>query len=251
MEELNSELQTELEQQIKTKPLWNPKYFLAFSIIFSYLPISLFYIANYNRMREKKLRNKAIIIVLVTTTVFLIGLFFIPFELVSRIFSLSILCGMGYYMKTSQEKLFDEFIDKGGKSANYIFPFVLSLIFILVCIYLLIISANIPDQYIEFLDDEVYYTNKVSVEDVEKLGEFLIEIEWFSKDDSRISVKLDITDNTYKVYFIIKKEYIEDEDLISTFTYLKYELENEIFEGNAVEVYLTDDTFKELKRIVD
>lgn len=168
-----------------------------------------------------------------------------------RIISLAITYGLGYYMKITQETMYKEHIDNGGKSANYILPIIVSLVFISVIIWLQVISVNIPDKYIEFLDDEIYYTDHVKVEDVNRLGEFLIETEYFIEDNLRTSVKLDYTDNVYRVFFVINKEYIDDEDLINAFRYLRNELKEITYSGSDVEIIITDELFNILKTIND
>ncbi len=244
------ENQYEHEQRIVRKPIWNPKYFFILTILFSHIPISIFYIINFIRLK-KKLWNESILIIIIATLLMLIGIFNIPNEFMVRIISLAITYGLGYYMKITQETMYKEHIDNGGKSANYILPIIVSLVFISVIIWLQVISVNIPDKYIEFLDDEIYYTDHVKVEDVNRLGEFLIETEYFIEDNLRTSVKLDYTDNVYRVFFVINKEYIDDEYLINAFRYLRNELKEKIYSGSAVEIIITDELFNILKTIND
>lgn len=238
-----------LEQSFSKKAIWNPKYFLILTFLFSHIPVSIFYILNFHRLNRKSSRNKSILLIMSATALLVIGFYIIPSGSILKIFSLSISYGLGYYMKYSQEELYKEHIENGGKSAKYFLPVLLSLIFGAFLIFLIILTSSVPDKSIQFLDDEIYYTDSVSVEDVNLLGNLLIEIEYFYEDNVRASVKLDYDNYIYKIYFIIKEEYINNEKVINAFSELKNDIKKNLYPGHDVEIHFTDEYFKSIKVI--
>lgn len=240
-----------IEQQTTLKPIWNPKYFLILTLFFSHIPLSIFYILNYHRLNKKSLRNKSILITLIATILVVIGLSFITSEFIIKILSFAVSYGMGYYMMASQSQLYKEHIENGGRSAKYILPVLLSVCFLGALIWLIFLTINIPDQYTEFLDDEIYYTENVTVEDVNLLGNYLIDIEYFNEDNLTASVKLDYAKDIYKVYFVVIKEAIEDEDILQAFGELRYILMEDVFVDSDVEIHFADEFLNTLKIIKD
>lgn len=244
------ENQYEYEQQYTVKPLWNPKYFFILTILFSHIPILIFYIWNFVRLKEKSW-YKPILLISIVTFLLLTSNFIIPSAIIAKIISTAIIWGLGHYMKVTQEPLYEEHIARGGKSARYILPIIVSLLFASVVIWFLIMIGNIPENYKVYLDDEVYYTEYVQVEEVDRLGEFLIDQELFYEDGMTVAVKLDYEDKAYHVFFVIDEGYLDDEELMDVFRYLRYELMDNIYPGNNVEIHLTDGLFKIIKTIKD
>lgn len=232
------------EKQVNLKPIWNPKYFLLLSILFTHIPVMIFYILNFHRLREKSLRNKAIIIMIGATLIVVIGVMFIPDGTIGAAVGGGISIGLGFYMSSSQKELYKKHIDKGGKSAKYYFPVVVCILYISVLIWIMILTIQVPDQYVQFLDDEVYYTENVLYEDVDALGNFLIEIQYFSLENPRVSAKLDYVNGVYKVYFITLSEAADDQEVINAFRSIRDMIKEYVFRENEVEVYLTDEYFK-------
>ncbi|MCL2804750.1 MAG: hypothetical protein FWD26_02310 [Treponema sp.] len=95
-----------------------------------------------------------------------------------------------------------------------------------------------------FNGTQVFYTSAVTLNEVEKLGNYLVE-EGFA-DGEHKSVQLNKTGNTYEFRMVVKKgietdlEYRELGKLIAT------ELSTYVFNGARVDTHFCDEKFKTL-----
>ncbi|WP_105616856.1 hypothetical protein [Vallitalea okinawensis] len=243
---------SDYQEQYTVKPLWNPKYFFILTLIFTYIPISIFYIWNFIRLK-KKIWNQSIIIILAATCLTVISIFFISNEFIAKVIGMTMSFGLGQYMKVTQEPLYKEHIERGGKSASYILPTIISIVFTIAFVAVMIwsfsITKNIPENYKVYLDDEIYYTEHVKSEEVDRLGEFLIEEGFFFEDNATVAVKLDYENNIYHVSIMIDEEYYDDQEVNDALRYLWYRLTEDVFDGDPVRIHITDDLFNIIKTI--
>ncbi|WP_298510328.1 hypothetical protein [uncultured Kordia sp.] len=93
---------------------------------------------------------------------------------------------------------------------------------------------------------EIRYTDKVMIEDVEKLKDFLIEY-GFSSDNVEKTVELDRESMTYIFKLIIAKNKLENEAVLSYLTRLKMELTKKVFSGLPVKIHMCDEMMNTLK----
>lgn len=193
---------------------------------------------------------------LLSFSIFIGALIFIPIIIpitiinsIAKVLGTGINIGVGIYLSNNQKKLFEEHVEKGGNKASFAVPIVLSIIAAAALIFFSISYESIPDNKINFNGDELYYTNSVNIEEVEAVGEVLIETEYFCDDGKDISVKIDKKENLYIISLCINKEYVDDANLLDFSNQLCEYLPYEIFNGEAVEVHLCDNKFKPLKKI--
>lgn len=95
---------------------------------------------------------------------------------------------------------------------------------------------------------EIRYTNKVMIEDVEKLKDFLIDYK-FSSDRVEKTVEIDRENMTYIFKLVIEKNRLEDKNVISYLTLLKMEMSKNVFSGLVVKIHMCDDLMNTLKVI--
>lgn len=95
---------------------------------------------------------------------------------------------------------------------------------------------------------EVRYTNKVTMEDVEKLKDFLIDYK-FSGDKVEKTVEIDRENMTYIFKLVIDENRLEDKNVISYLTLLKMEMSKKAFSGLPVKIHMCDDLMNTLKVI--
>ncbi|MCM1991645.1 hypothetical protein [Oceanirhabdus seepicola] len=237
------------------KALWDPKNFLVMSVFLSFLPAGILYSLNYGRVGNRKKKNISLVLSLLGFILFIVALIFIPIiipitmiNLIAKLLGTGINIVVGIYLKNNQEKIFKEHIKNGGNKASFVVPILLSIIVWVIIFLLPTPYDSIQDNKVVFDGDEVYYTESVAVEEAEKLGEFLREVEFFRDEDDRC-VKIDKNEGIYIFSFGILKEYIDDADILNIASVLCEYLPNEVFNGEEVEVHLCDENFKPLKKI--
>lgn len=248
-ESMITEINEASNYEMAEKAIWNPKYFVIFAALGSFLVLIPFYIINCNRLNEKKMRNEFIPLALVGIAGIVGIVTLIPSAAFARSLSVGISIGIGYYLNTKQGPLYEEHIKHGGKSASYVWPVLLLIIISGIVIVLAIMSVNIPDNYKDFGNGEVYYTDNVTSEEVDSLGNYLLAIGYFSESGNDISVKLDKLKGEYIVSFVIMEEYATDPELIETFTYAREDFELNLYPGSNVVVVLADGSFNVLQEI--
>lgn len=94
---------------------------------------------------------------------------------------------------------------------------------------------------------EIRYTNKVMLQDVEKLKEFLIE-SGFS-DDSRKTVELDRENVTYIFKMVIDEYRLRNESNLTILRLMKRELSKNVFSNLPVKIHACDELMNTLKVI--
>ncbi len=250
MENINESLRFDGEKEIiqsTGKKLWNPKGFLILSVLFSFLPASVLYSLNYGRLGLSKKRNISLVVSFVIFIVMISMVFVINGSIMKSIFY-GVNIGAAIFMNNNQAKIFENHLKNGGKKASYIVPTLASIVFAALILLSAIYSANIPEQKLLFKGNELYYTERIPKQDVEKLGIYLSE-QGFFNENRKASVKIDKLSNTYKLSLIIDKTRIEDRGLEQSAKDMINELCQNVFNDNKVEIVFCDNVFKPLKTI--
>lgn len=237
------------EEPEKRGSAWNPKYFIYLSAFFSSVPVLICYIINFRRLNKNAILNRKTLCPVVGLLLLVISLFYIENVKYAKYIVYAFNIAIGFYMQYSQKDLFKEHIEEGGKSANYILPIIMSLAFTVLVIIMLLKYSVVPDHYKVYLDDEIYYSQGTNIKDVDLLAEFLIEIEYFEKDDLVTSVKCCEKNDAMHIYFAIIKEYVNDSECIQYFKDVEADLEEFFYVNRDVHIYLTDEYFKVLREI--
>lgn len=245
---------SEENEYIAEKSLWNPKHFFVMSLFFSYIPISIFYILNFNRMRESKKRNRAIVIIIGATILLVVGILLIDNELIGKIFVLTVAYTLAYYMKSSQINLYKKQIENGAKKATYLLPILLALAFSGLLIYIIIyinrLTESMPTNYINFYDDTIYYSETISDEELELLSDYFTNYELFSDDDNPIDIMIVQIDDVYTLSLFFLEEVVDNPDVILELKYLREDLLSTVLtNGRDVKINLCDEKLNVLKSI--
>jgi len=250
MENINGSIRLNDEKDIiqsNGKKLWNPKGFLILSILFSFLPAAVLYSLNYGRLGLSKKRNISLVVSFVFFTVMISMVFVINLGIMKSIFY-GVNIGAAIFMNNNQAKIFENHMKNGGKKASYIVPTLISIVITAVILSVAFYSINIPDQKLIFKGNELYYTERISRQDVEKLGIYLSE-QGFLNENQKASIKIDKLWNTYKLSLIIDKTRIEDKELEQSAKDMINELSKNVFNDNKVDIVFCDNVFKPLKTI--
>lgn len=104
---------------------------------------------------------------------------------------------------------------------------------------------------LEFNGGELYYTSQVTKQEAQKLGECLVEQDFF--DGKEKSVQLDKEGETYVFRAVVKKELQENiannATLDPVFKFIALGMSVNVFGGSPVEIHLCDGSFKTLRVI--
>lgn len=122
---------------------------------------------------------------------------------------------------------------------------------VILTVFALILGTAMIGCYgdrVEFNKGEVYYKDGGTKEDAEKLGQYLVELKFF--DGVEKSVQLIKRDGRDVVRFVIQDEYLDQPETETSFQAIAFLLSEDVFDGDPVDVDLTDDTFETKKTIV-
>jgi hypothetical protein len=92
---------------------------------------------------------------------------------------------------------------------------------------------------LEFNQGEVYFQEPVTEQQATKLGEFLKEAEFF--DGTPKTVQLLKVDGQIQIRFVILPEFINELDIQAAFRSFGAVLRDELFEGQALELHMTNE----------
>jgi hypothetical protein len=230
-----------------TYRLWNPKSFIIFSALFSFLPAGIMYALNYGRIgnqRKKWLFLMSTIIGFIALSAFA----FIMPTTISKFLCLGINIGIGVYFMNTQTAMYQAHIQNGGERASYLLPITIAILIFVLLIATIMYSQYIPDKKLNYNKNQLYYTDSVTELQAKKLGDFL-KTEGFFKDDSQTNVKIDKQDNVFIFSMIIKDEYINNEEVVNNMKLVSKELALNVFENNKVNINLCNSRFKVLESI--
>ncbi len=98
---------------------------------------------------------------------------------------------------------------------------------------------------LEFKGGELYYTSRVTKQQAQKLGEYLVEQGFF--DGTRKSIQLDKRGDTYLFRAVMKKDAQDNEVTQRLFQVFAAELSLRVFDGSPVEIHLCDERLRTKK----
>ena len=229
--------------------LWNPNGFIVISLLFSFLPAAILYSMNYGRLGDTKKRN-IILAVAFSAFVFAITLGFLIDSPITKPLLYGLNIGLGMYMHSTQKDAYSMHLINGGKKASYIIPITVCLLATILIVYISVkTSANIPAQMKQFCDDELYYTDNVTLDEVNKLGNYLEKVSAFGYDEHAISVKLDKKSDVYIFSMVIDKNYFNDEEYLNNIKPFAQSLSSNLFNNSQVEIDVCDNRFNPIKAI--
>lgn len=230
------------------KKLWNPKSFIIFSALFSFLPAGIMYSLNYGRCGNQQKKWTSLILTLIAFITLCTLSFIIPNNITNSL-SFGINIGIGVYLMNTQTILYQEHIQNGGERASYLLPIITGIFILVLLIFTVMYSQYIPQKTLNYNKNQLFYTNNVTEAQAKKLGDFL-ETEGFFKADSRTDVKIDKQEDTYVFSMIIKDEYIDNQEVVDNMKLVSDELSIYVFENSKVKIDLCNSRFKVVKSIV-
>ena len=95
---------------------------------------------------------------------------------------------------------------------------------------------------------ELYYTSSISEREAYRLGEFLVDNEFF--DGEGKTVQINKSGNTYEFRMVVKKGIEKDEEFIQVFKNLSAVLSEDVFDGYSVDIHLCDEYLNTLRVVV-
>ena len=142
-----------------TQRLWDPKSFIIFSILFSFVPAGIMSALNYGRYGNNKMKW----IVLLSTILGFIGIITLTsfFSIDASVIFISINVGLGICLSLSQRKLYKEHIENGGKKASYIMPIAVGILIFSVTAASVIYTIYIPKNALDYGKNHLFYTSNI------------------------------------------------------------------------------------------
>ncbi|MFL0249378.1 hypothetical protein ACJDT4_03010 [Clostridium neuense] len=229
------------------KKLWNPKSFIIFSMFFSFLPAGIMYALNYGRCGNKKNRWTYLLATIIAFIAIFTLCIIIPKSIAKTLF-LSVNIALGIYFMRTQQKLYIEHIQNGGKRASYFLPITICLIITGLIIAAMIYCDFIPDNSIKYNKNELYYTDNITNSEAKKVGDYL-ESEGFFDNTSQISTKIDKQNNIYILSVIVNGDYSHNKKLIAIMYLLSNDISKNVLDNAKVRIDLCNNRFKVLKSL--
>jgi hypothetical protein len=93
---------------------------------------------------------------------------------------------------------------------------------------------------------ELRYTKNVTLQEAEKLKDFLISY-GFSTDQNPKTVELDKEDNVYLFKMVLDKSRIEDKNTVSLLYMFKEEISKNVFNNQPVKIHMCDELMNTMK----
>jgi hypothetical protein len=109
---------------------------------------------------------------------------------------------------------------------------------------LLTVGCSSYGEQKTFNGTQVFYTSAVTISDVDKLGEYLVNAEF--ADGEEKSVQLNKTGNTYEFRMVVKKGIEQDQEYRDLGKLLAAEISEYCFDGAHVDTHFCDENFKTL-----
>jgi hypothetical protein len=103
-------------------------------------------------------------------------------------------------------------------------------------------------RLLTFNNGQLYYTSSVSVEDARRLGNYLVQEQFF--DGTPKTVQLRREDGAIEVRMVVKKGVEKDRRFVKLAELLAASLSEDVFGGSQVDIHLCDDSLRTLRVIV-
>ena len=93
---------------------------------------------------------------------------------------------------------------------------------------------------LKFKDGELYYTDKVTEAEANKLGQFLVKKGYFG-DGKQVSVQLTRDNDVYQVRMVVVENYKSKKGIYpKAYQIMAAMISAKVFDGKPVEIHLTD-----------
>ncbi len=232
--------------KLPTTKLWNPKSFIIFSVFFSFLPAGIMCALNYGRSGSQK---KKWIFLLTSILGFIALIALLPvLSINASIIFFSINIALGILLMFTQLKLYNEHIQNGGQGASYLFPIIIGILIFSLSAASILYSIYVPKNALDYGENHLFYTNKITESQAKKLGDYLNSEGYFTPS-SKVDVKIDKQDTLYILSLVVEGDYKSDTSYVEPMKAISKEISKNVFENNKVRIDLCNDRFRVLNSI--
>ncbi len=119
---------------------------------------------------------------------------------------------------------------------------------LLLTISFLAVACTNYGKKLKFKKGELYYTKNADEADAQKLGNYLVEQNFFT-DKKEITVQLDKHEATNVFRLVVEPAYVDNADYIDLCKTFSGEMSRDVFNNEPVEVQLCDDHLKTKRTI--
>ncbi|MDQ6608474.1 MAG: hypothetical protein M3Y85_01480 [Bacteroidota bacterium] len=120
---------------------------------------------------------------------------------------------------------------------------------LLLPLFFILASCNLFSSFgkkVSFGESEVYYKGDgVTEADAKRLGDFLVEQEFFDKETPK-SVQITNDGKDYLVHFVVDKKKVTSAARLNWWKY-QYDISKDVFKGKPVRIILADDQLKDIE----
>lgn len=118
---------------------------------------------------------------------------------------------------------------------------------LLVSLIAIAVSCARYGEKLEINKGTLYYTEKINIEDAQKLGDYLLANKFF--DGNPKSVQIDKKNDTFLFRIVVKPEKQHEQNTVDLLTLFAFHLSSSVFDGQAVNIHVCNDKLKTVKII--
>lgn len=118
-----------------------------------------------------------------------------------------------------------------------------------VILMLFIIACNSYGEKLTFKGTDVYYTESISKDEAEKLGNYLVSSKFADGKEKSVQITKDETSGNFVFRMVTKPEAAKDSTYNFIFKFMAMQLSDSVFNKAKVDFHVCDNTFKTLKVI--
>lgn len=100
----------------------------------------------------------------------------------------------------------------------------------------------------KFKKGEIFYNDPITKEQVDPIGEFMVEINLFD-DEQEASMLLDFTDEVYELKIVVVSEEVLSDLVMESFTTIENAIQKDYFPNDEFHLVLTDGDFDPIRTI--
>lgn len=122
---------------------------------------------------------------------------------------------------------------------------------LILCILTTIFSCNSYGEKLEFDGTEVYYMTKVTKEEANKLGAYLVSSKFADGKEKSVQLTKDDKTNHFAFRMVTNEKAAKDSTYHFIFRVMAMQISDSVFGGKPVDFHVCDNTFKTLKVLAD
>ncbi len=226
------------------KRLWNPDNFIWLSALFSFYPAAILCALNWGRLGQKDKQRNYMIYYSIGFIALIAALIYIP-ESFAKGVAVGVNVALGFQMQRAQKAEYAKKAGYNGK-APILLPLAACIAVTGLVVWYMLAFPAFSGSNLDFNGNKVFYTQGVSKDEAEKLGNYMVSTGFFSGENKK-DIKLDNAQDCFIVSFVMANNAVAGKnETKDTFRQLAKLISKTVFNNAKVKVELCDDSFKPL-----